>query len=285
MIVDNHSKQCAKYVTNTTSVAMVTGVDSGDAIGDAIGDGKAYGEQTVDYESIITAILSANEQREMATRRLNMRIDSRPISANNHTGPSRRNLRSHSVKCSAINTWKVADLDEDTPYPLQPLFDVNFNAQNIQDNYCLPPTDNDLESFSNQVGLHDYSDDIVVNISEPQHCSYHNEVKFYPFQQQLPYSDQGNKNTDSPSKQSFTSANLLSNDKSNDPCDISTHSVPSPTRPSLNSKTPLDQEFLFEDTKPKWMQLDEYANVQSLRAPDGVTGVLYIDDIFSELLE
>ncbi|KAK9344513.1 hypothetical protein V1522DRAFT_173838 [Lipomyces starkeyi] len=288
---DNHSIQSAKNMANTTAAARETGVSSGVAIG----DGKTDGEKDVDYDSIITAILSANEQREMATRR-NMKVDSRLISANNSAGPSRRNLRSHCVKCSPIirNTRKgeVVDLDEDTPYPLQPIFDDNFNAQYIQDSYCVPPTDNDLACLSTQVGLDDYSEDTLVHISEPQHRSHQNEVKFYPFRQ-LRYSDHSNK--DSPSKQSITSANLLSNDKPNpflqtyfDPCDIDTESVLSPTRPSLNSKTPTEQEFLvlpFEDTKPKWMQLDEYANIQSLRAPDGVTGVLYTDDIFSELLE
>ncbi|KAK9328688.1 hypothetical protein V1520DRAFT_296931 [Lipomyces starkeyi] len=289
---DNHSMQSAINMANTTAVAREPGVDSGVAIG----DDKTDGEKDVDYDSIITAILSANKQREMDTRH-NKRVDSRPISAKNSAGPSRRKLRSHCVKCSPIirNTRKgeVVDLDEDTPYPLQPIFDDNFNTQYIQDSYCVSLTDNDFACLSTQVGLDDYSEDFVVNISEPQHCSHHNEVKFYPFRQ-LHYSDPSNSNTDSPSKQSFTSANLLSNDKSNpflqtyfDPCDIDTDSVPSPTRPSLNSKTPTEREFLVlpsEDTTPNWMQLDEYANIQSLRAPDGVTGVLYTDDIFSELL-
>ncbi|KAJ8101815.1 hypothetical protein POJ06DRAFT_236474 [Lipomyces tetrasporus] len=264
------TSQCVMKINNvaagTREIDVDSGVDSG--------VDEANGHTSVDYDSVIAVILSANKQSEMSISR-NLRVDtSYGMWAGNIAGAPRRNARTHEVKRGKIIQYtrkgELIDLDEVTLRPLQPVDSVSFNTLCVMDCSSLPRTDNDLASIATQLGINDYPADLGASILEPQQYSRFDEAK-----------------SDTLWQQSFHSSRFSMDDEFNpflqtyfDPCDINTDPVQ-----SLSSicKIQLVQELLvrpLEDTKPSWMQLDEYATVESLTAPDGLTGVLYNDEYF-----
>ncbi|KAK9325272.1 hypothetical protein V1517DRAFT_336154 [Lipomyces orientalis] len=144
-----------------------------------------------------------------------------------------------------------------------------------------------MASIATQLGINDYPTDPGAGILEQQQYSHLDKVKSDPLWQVNTHYGQSNFQ-----QQSSHSSMFSLDDESNpflrtyfDPCDINTDPV---QYLSSNSRIGLVREPLarpFEDTNRSWMQLDEYATVESRIAPDGLTGVLYNNDVFSELLE
>ncbi|KAK9239190.1 hypothetical protein V1525DRAFT_339818 [Lipomyces kononenkoae] len=267
---DNQSRH---EVPSTTSVALQRDIKSGVDID----NGETCGDTIVDYDKIIAAIMLSRGERQTDTQR----------------SLERRNVRAL-AKCGPIikdtRKGEIIDLDGDTPCPLQEIDDVNCNAQHIQNSGSLPPTDSDLTSIWTQLGLNNTSEDIIMDVFEDAPHYHNRDAVTSDTIRHPPFSDRSDTSTLSLLSQSF-----VSDDESNpflrmyiDPCNIDTDPLPTPMRQSPNSNiTKVDQELMvpsFEGRTKTWMHLDEFVNVQSLRSQDGIAGVLYIDDVFSELL-
>ncbi|KAK9370719.1 hypothetical protein V1509DRAFT_560044 [Lipomyces kononenkoae] len=254
---DNHNQQEA---SDAAGVALRRDVETGVDIDNE----EFFGLETLDYDRIIAAIVSSHgHQRKKDTQR----------------SLGQRNVRSV-AKCMPIiresRKGEIVDLDEDPPYQqLQNIDDVNCHAQHIQSSGCFPPIDSHLASLSTESGLDNYSGDTVADILESGTFSDPRDISMLSrLCQSFALEDESN-----PFLQLYI-----------DPCNIDTDPGPTPTPQSLGSDiTPeTKQEFMaspFEDTTKTWMHLDEFVDIQSLRSRDGVAGLLYIDDVFSELLE
>ncbi|KAK9263059.1 hypothetical protein V1519DRAFT_440852 [Lipomyces tetrasporus] len=171
------TSQCVMKINNvaagTREIDVDSGVDSG--------VDEANGHTSVDYDSVIAVILSANKQSEMSISR-NLRVDtSYGMWAGNIAGAPRRNARTHEVKRGKIIQYtrkgELIDLDEVTLRPLQPVDSVSFNTLCVMDCSSLPRTDNDLASIATQLGINDYPADLGASILEPQQYSRFDEAK------------------------------------------------------------------------------------------------------------